>query len=42
MAWRHVPSLEMVAVITSGNYRNGRYRQPEEIRERFILPAAIL
>ena len=36
-----VPSLEMVAVITSGNYRNGRYRQPEEIMERFILPAAL-
>ncbi len=36
-----VPALEIVAVITSGNYRNGRYRQPEEIMERFILPAAI-
>jgi CubicO group peptidase (beta-lactamase class C family) len=36
-----VPSLELVAVITSGNYRNGRYRQPEEIMERFILPAAL-
>ena len=36
-----VPSLEMVVVITSGNYRNGRYRQPEEIMERFILPAAL-
>jgi CubicO group peptidase (beta-lactamase class C family) len=36
-----VPSLELVAVITSGNYRNGRYRQPEEIMERFILPAAM-
>jgi CubicO group peptidase (beta-lactamase class C family) len=36
-----VPELEIVVVITSGNYRNGRYRQPEEIMERFILPAAI-
>ncbi|UCF20547.1 MAG: serine hydrolase [Gemmatimonadota bacterium] len=35
-----VPSLELVAVITSGNYRNGRFRQPEEILERFVLPAA--
>ncbi len=36
-----VPELELVAVITSGNYRNGRTRQPEEIMERFILPAAL-
>ena len=36
-----VPSLDLVAVITSGNYRNGRFRQPEEIMQRFILPAAI-
>jgi CubicO group peptidase (beta-lactamase class C family) len=36
-----VPSLELVAVITSGNYRNGRYRQPEEIMERFIVPAVV-
>ncbi|UCF41557.1 MAG: serine hydrolase [Gemmatimonadota bacterium] len=36
-----VPSLELVAVITSGNYRTDRTRQPEEILRRFILPAAI-
>lgn len=36
-----VPELELVAVITSGNYRNGRSRQPEEIIERFILPAVL-
>ena len=36
-----VPELELVAVITSGNFRNGRTRQPEEILQRFILPAVI-
>jgi CubicO group peptidase (beta-lactamase class C family) len=36
-----VPSLELVAVITSGNFRNGRTRQPEEILQRFILPAVL-
>jgi CubicO group peptidase (beta-lactamase class C family) len=36
-----VPSLEMVVVITSGNFRNGRTRQPEEILLRWILPAAV-
>ncbi len=36
-----IPSLELVAVITSGNFRNGRYRQPEEILKRFILPAVL-
>lgn len=33
------PALELVAVITSGNFRNGRTRQPEEILRRFILSA---
>ncbi len=36
-----VPSLDVVAVITSGNFRNGRTRQPEEIMRRFILPAVL-
>jgi CubicO group peptidase (beta-lactamase class C family) len=36
-----VPSLEMVVVITSGNFRNGRTRQPEEILRRWVLPAAV-
>jgi CubicO group peptidase (beta-lactamase class C family) len=36
-----VPSLEMVVVITSGNFRNGRTRQPEEILQRWVLPAAV-
>jgi len=36
-----VPELELVAVITSGNFRNGKTRQPEEILQRFILPAAL-
>jgi len=35
------PSLEMVVVITSGNFRNGRLRQPEEIMRRWVLPAAL-
>ena len=34
-----VPSLDMVAVITSGNYRNGGLRLPEEILRRWVLPA---
>lgn len=34
-----VPSLDLVAVITSGNFRNRRTRQPEEILQRFILLA---
>ena len=36
-----VPSLEMVVVITSGNFRNGRLRQPEEIMRKWILPSAV-
>ena len=36
-----VPSLDLVAVVTSGNYRNGRSRQPEDIMEQYILPAAV-
>jgi CubicO group peptidase (beta-lactamase class C family) len=36
-----VPDLDMVAVITSGNFRNGRLRQPEEIVRRWLLPAAL-
>jgi CubicO group peptidase (beta-lactamase class C family) len=36
-----VPSLEMVVVITSGNFQNGRTRQPEEIMQRWVLPAAV-
>ena len=34
-----VPSLDMVVVITSGNFHTGKTRQPEEILRRFILPA---
>ncbi len=33
-----VPALEVVAVITSGDYRNGKTQQPELIFERYILP----
>ena len=34
-----VPELDAVVVITSGNFRNGRTREPEDILRRFILPA---
>lgn len=33
-----LPKLEMVVVITSGNYRNGKAQQPELILEKYILP----
>lgn len=33
-----IPSLKTVVVITSGNYRNGKSQQPEEIFEKYILP----
>ncbi|WP_165583436.1 serine hydrolase domain-containing protein [Aquimarina atlantica] len=36
-----IPELNLVAAITSGNYRNGRYWQPEKIMENYILPAVI-
>lgn len=36
-----VPEYEMVVVITSGNYRNGRFWQPEKIMEEYILPAFV-
>jgi len=35
------PSLDLVVVIASGNFRNGRTREPEDILRRFILPAVI-
>ena len=33
-----IPSLKIVTVITSGNYRNGKTQQPELIFETYILP----
>lgn len=33
-----VPSLKTVVVVTSGNYRNGKTKQPELIFEKHILP----
>lgn len=38
-----VPTLDLVAVITAGNYRGGlsMTRQPEEILRRYVLPAAL-
>jgi CubicO group peptidase (beta-lactamase class C family) len=35
------PSVDLVVVITSGNFRNGKTREPEEILRRFILPAVV-
>ncbi|HAA11097.1 MAG TPA: hypothetical protein DCE41_05095 [Cytophagales bacterium] len=36
-----IPELDMVAAITSGNYRNGKIFQPERIMEEFILPKLV-
>lgn len=36
------PSLDLVVVITSGNFRNGLTREPEEILRSFILPAVLV
>ena len=33
-----VPTIEIVVVITSGNYRNGKNEQPEMMLEKYILP----
>lgn len=34
-----VPALELVCVVTAGNYRNGRTQQSQDVLARFILPA---
>jgi len=36
-----IPELKSVVVITSGNFRNGKTRQPEKILEEYILPAIL-
>ncbi len=36
-----IPEYEMVIAVTSGNYRNGRFWQPEKIVENYILPAIL-
>jgi CubicO group peptidase (beta-lactamase class C family) len=36
-----VPTLDLVVVITAGNFRTGKTRQPEEILSRYIPPAVI-
>lgn len=33
-----IPDIELVVVMTSGNFRNGRFQQPELILEKYILP----
>lgn len=33
-----IPKAEVVVVITSGNYRNGKTQQPESILQNYILP----
>ncbi len=35
------PALDLVIVITAGNFRTGKTRQPEEIIRRFVLPAVL-
>lgn len=34
-----IPKYNIVCVVTSGNFRNGKYRQPEKIMQEYILPA---
>ncbi len=34
-----IPELNVVVVITSGNYRNNKGQQPEKILENYILPS---
>ncbi len=34
-----IPKYNLVCVVTSGNFRNGKYRQPEKIMRDYILPA---
>ncbi|MFT4972627.1 MAG: CubicO group peptidase (beta-lactamase class C family) [Spirosomataceae bacterium] len=36
-----VPELQVVAVITSGNYQSNKSQQPEAIFEQYILPALV-
>mgnify|MGYP001951232300 CR=1 FL=1 len=36
-----VPELEIICVITAGNYRNGKTKQPEKIFNNYILPAIL-
>ncbi len=36
-----VPELDLVVAITSGNFRNGKFAQPERIMGEYILPALI-
>lgn len=34
-----IPKYNLVCVVTSGNFRNGKFRQPEKIMQDYILPA---
>lgn len=36
-----IPELEVVIAITSQNFRNGKFNQPEMIVENYILPAIV-
>ncbi|WP_208874438.1 serine hydrolase domain-containing protein, partial [Polaribacter reichenbachii] len=36
-----ISELNLVCVITSGNYRNGKTKQPEKIFEEYILPSLL-
>ncbi len=37
-----IPEYELVIAVTSGNFRNSRFWQPEKIVEEYILPAMTL
>lgn len=36
-----IHQLDLVCVITAGNYRNGKTKQSEQIFERYILPSIL-
>lgn len=36
-----IPKLKSVVVITSSNFRNGKFQQPEKILEDYILPSLL-
>ncbi|WP_158250524.1 serine hydrolase [Aquimarina sp. I32.4] len=36
-----IPKLKTVVVITSSNFRNGKFQQPENILENYILPSIL-
>ncbi len=37
-----IPSLNLTAAITSGNFRNGKFMLPEELMQNYLLPAILV